>query len=132
VLLPQLAEIVLIAEGAVAAQAQVAEANLLRVVSKADTPWLGDTIGLAIDHESVEMAVGPAEGDLQHVMEVGDGSLAADEQPAPDRRADLDERDVKLVDFQVGRSVGYRVLPSSASITTRRAWHDEASMTPYC
>jgi len=82
--------------------------------------------------QSVEMAVGPAEGDLQHIMEIGDGSLAADEQPAPDRRADLDERDVKLVDFQVGRSVGYRVLPSSASITTRRAWHDEASMTPYC
>ena len=46
----------------------------------------------------------PAQSDLQGGMQVGDGAVAADEQPAPDQRADAAQGDAQLVhDGFVGR-----------------------------
>jgi len=89
-MLPAVAKIVLVAEPHVEPQAQVAQAHLLRVVGKKDATGLGDAVLLAMDHKAVEVGVGPAEGDLEDVMQVGERGVAADEQSAPDGGADVE------------------------------------------
>jgi hypothetical protein len=111
-MLPEIAEVVLVAEAAVDAQAQVTEAHLPWIVGKADAARLGDAVVLAVDHKAVQVGVGPVEGNLEDVVEVGDGGIAANEQPAPDRRADLKQRGVELLDRYSGRKVGHRTLLS--------------------
>src|SRR5262249_13542682 len=56
------------------------------------------TIIPAVNAEAMEMGVAPSEGDLDDVMELGDGTLAADQDPSPDHGADLADPDVELVD----------------------------------
>src|SRR6478752_2481168 len=46
----------------------------------------------------MEMGVAPAEGDLDDVMELGNGALAADQDSPPDHGADLAAPDVELID----------------------------------
>jgi hypothetical protein len=84
---------------------------LPRIVGKADAAQLGDAVGLAVNDKAVEMGVGPAEGDLEHGVEVGDRGIITDEQPAPDRRAALDQSDVELIDLHARKSVSHRVVP---------------------
>ena len=50
----------------------------------------------------MQMGVIPAHGDLQGIMEVGDGAVAAHQEPAPDQRRDLAQPDVELIDFYNG------------------------------
>ena len=83
-----------------------------RIVGKADAAQLGDAVGLAVNDKAVEMGVGPAEGDLEHGVEVGDRGITTDEQPAPDGGADLEQSGVELIDLHAGRSVSHRVVPA--------------------
>lgn len=52
--------------------------------------------------EAVEVGVGPGEGDLDGGMEVGEGVVAADQEPSPDHGADRADPDVELVDLGCG------------------------------
>ena len=89
-MLSEVAKIVLVAEAHVEPQALLAEAHLLRVVGKKAAAGLGDAVLLAMDHKAVEVRVGPAEGDLEDVMQVGDRGVAANEQSAPDGGVDVE------------------------------------------
>src|SRR6266496_3096089 len=46
----------------------------------------------------MEMEIAPIEGDLQRVMEIGDGAGLCDQQAPPDQRADLAQHHPQLID----------------------------------
>ena len=48
-----------------------------------------DLLVTAVDAEAMEMGVAPAEGDLDDVMELGDGTPTVDQDASPDHGADL-------------------------------------------
>jgi hypothetical protein len=48
-----------------------------------------------VDVEAVEVGVGPAEGNLEGVMEVGERTVAADQEPPPDHGADVADPDME-------------------------------------
>jgi hypothetical protein len=41
-----------------------------------------------VDPELVEVGIRPPESDLEDMVQVGDGTVTADEQTSPDHRAD--------------------------------------------
>jgi hypothetical protein len=47
----------------------------------------------------MEMVAFPAHGDLEGIMQVGNGTIAAHEKASPDERTDLSQPDMELVDF---------------------------------
>ena len=47
----------------------------------------------------MEVKVAPIECDLEQVVQRGDAAVAAHMQTAPNRRVDLEEQDVELVNF---------------------------------
>ena len=51
-----------------------------------------------MNEEAVQVAIIPAHHDLERVMEIGQALVTAHQHAPPDRRADLQEEDVKLVD----------------------------------
>src|SRR5215813_5511676 len=59
---------------------------------------IGVAVALAVDDEAVHMGVGPAEGDLDDGVQLGDGCRITHQQVAPDQRADSVETDAELVD----------------------------------
>jgi hypothetical protein len=78
---------------------QVAEPDLLWVIAKPETPVSGHAIRLAVNKKAVQMRVVPAHHDLESVMQIGQALVARHEHAPPDRWADFQEENVKLVDF---------------------------------
>jgi hypothetical protein len=91
-------EVVLVDEALARAKAEIGQAYLVWIVGEAHPTRVGNTVTLAVDHEAVEVRVGPAEGSLDAGVEVRDGGLTRDQESAPDQRADSVEPDAKLVD----------------------------------
>jgi hypothetical protein len=58
-------------------------------------------IPLALDTELVEMGVGPPHGDLEDVVQIGNGTVTADEQAPPDHRADAQEDHFEVVHSEI-------------------------------
>src|SRR6266545_2966585 len=56
------------------------------------------TIIFAMNAKPMEMEIAPIEGDLQRVMEIGDGAGLCDQQAPPDQRADLAQHHPQLID----------------------------------
>ena len=52
----------------------------------------------------MQVQVAPVKGNLQGVMEVGDGAITADPEPSPYHRADAANPDMDLVDLNAVRS----------------------------
>jgi len=71
----------------------------------ADVAPLGVGLGVAVwaDLEHVEVAVGPAHGALEDVVELGEGEVAGDEDAAPDGRGGAEQNDFKLIGMRGGR-----------------------------
>jgi hypothetical protein len=96
--LPAVVEVILIGEALVCAEAEIRQADLCGLVGKADPAELGDAVVLAVDHKAMQMGVGPAEGDLDAMVQVGTGRGGMHQEPAPDERADRTEPKAKLKD----------------------------------
>ena len=62
-------------------------------------PIRAHAVLLATNHKTVEVKVAPIECDLEQVMQRGDAAIAAHVQTPPNRRVDLEEQDVELVNF---------------------------------
>jgi hypothetical protein len=87
----------------------------VRIVAKADATDAAATVVFATDAKAMQVGVIPAHGDLQGIMEIGDGAITADQQPAPDQRCDLTQPDVQLIDF----------IMDEGSLIAWQAYHDE-------
>jgi hypothetical protein len=61
---------------------------------------MGDAVFTSLDDEAVQVLVSPAQGELEGGMQVGNGGVAANQQAAPDQRADAAEHDPQLDDHR--------------------------------
>ena len=85
---PAGSEVVLVGEALTLVQAQTAQGDPVRVVAEAYPADVADALLASLDHKAMEVVVAPAEGRLQSGVEVGDGAVCPDQEPAPDQRAD--------------------------------------------
>ena len=85
---PAVGEVVFVHEALAGSKAEIGEANLMGVVAEAEAARVADAVLASMDHEAVEVLVAPAEDELQGGVEVGDGAVAPDQNPAPDQGAD--------------------------------------------
>jgi hypothetical protein len=95
-MLPAIGEVVLVPEALTQAQPEIAEPHAARVGAAAIP------VAAPLDDKTVKVLITPAESCLRSGMQVGQGTVAADEQPAPDQRADVPQDDVQLVDHRLG------------------------------
>ena len=108
---PGIAEVILVEEPFVAAELEAVEPDRVGIVSEPGSPDPAEAIVAAVDAEAVEVGVGPAEGDLDGRMEIGQGAVAADQEPPPDHGANLADPDMELVDLGrgfIGHGLGQR------------------------
>jgi hypothetical protein len=70
----------------------------------------------------MQVGVIPAHGDLQGMMKIGDGAVAAHQNPAPDQRCDLTQPDVELIDFNDGGRLAHGIasLPRLTTMSSQR------------
>jgi hypothetical protein len=50
-----------------------------------------------VDAESMKMRVAPPQGNLEGLVKIGDGAVAANQKPAPDHGADLPQDYFELI-----------------------------------
>ena len=62
-------------------------------------PRFGDAIRLAMNKDAMQVRIVPADNDLERGMEVGKAKAPRHEHTPPNRRADFQEENVKLIDF---------------------------------
>jgi hypothetical protein len=75
---------------------EVGQAYVSGIVREADPAIMPDAVLTAVDDETVQVLVGPAQHSLESGVEIGDGTVAANEQPAPDQRTDIAQDDTQL------------------------------------
>jgi hypothetical protein len=86
-----------------------------------------NAVVFAVDVKTFQVGVRPTHGDLNGVMEVGDGVVAAQEQSATDHRADAAQGDLELVNAWRLRIrhwspiVSLRVFPNQPSVSSSAA-----------
>ena len=101
--MPQIAEIILVKKPLVDAETKLRKKHFSRVGRERGAAHPAHTVLLATNHKTVEVKVAPIECDLEQAVQRGDAAVAAHMQTPPNRRVDLEEQDVELVNF--GRSV---------------------------
>jgi hypothetical protein len=101
------------------------------IVTEADPAVMPDAVLTTMDDEAVQVLVGPAQHSLKGVVEIGDGAVAANQQAAPNKRADAPQDDAQLVHHWLGVRVRLRhcaimtpaatspVAPSPGSVHSR-------------
>jgi hypothetical protein len=76
-MLPPVAEVVLVEEPLVGAEPEVREPDRSPIGREAGSSRPVDAIVPSVDAKAVEVAVEPADGDLDRVMEAGEGVVGA-------------------------------------------------------
>jgi hypothetical protein len=102
-ILPQIAEIILVKKPLIDAETKLRKKHFPGVGRERGTAHSAHAAFLATNHETLEVIVAPIECDLEQVVQRGDAAVAAHMETPPNRRVDLEEQDVELVNF--GRSV---------------------------
>jgi hypothetical protein len=110
----------LIEEAFVGAEVKIGEMYLARVVAKAD----------ATDAEAMQVGVISAHGDLQGMMEISDGAVAAHQEPAPDQGRDLTQPHVELINFNDGGRLAHGIA-SLPRLTAMASQHN-CRQPPLC
>src|SRR5689334_15265635 len=106
----------------------------MRVVGEGHPTSIGDAVARAVNDEAVQVGIGPAEGELDGGVKLGDSRSTGDQQAAPDQRADSVEPDAELVDNSwVG---GGHIAPRSTEATGQDAvpsweWRERARRGDY-
>jgi hypothetical protein len=102
-MLPAVTEIVFVDEPVVLGMEEIAKADLLFIMRLGHPGEIcgpvvrvGGLVGLLLKPESVKMAIGPAEGELEDVVQLGQFYRGRDKQAAPDGGPDVEERDLQL------------------------------------
>ncbi len=105
-MLPEVAHVILIDEPLPLAQPEGSQGDLAWIVGKADASIAVDAIRLAMNAELMQMQVLPAHGDLQHIVQLGDGCVTGDEQAPPDQGSDVTQRHLELIHRDGCRCLG--------------------------
>ena len=98
-MLPQITEIILIKKPLVDAETKLRKKHFPGVGRERGAAHPVHVVLLATNHKTVEVKVAPIECDLEQAVQRGDAAVAAHMQTAPNRRVDLEEQDVELVNF---------------------------------
>jgi hypothetical protein len=77
VVLPEIVEIVFIKKALTQPESEAGQKNLFRIVVKPDATLMSDSVVLAVNMKAMEVEIAPAHGDLDGVMEIGNGLIAA-------------------------------------------------------
>ena len=107
VVAPAVGQVVLVQEALANPETEGGEADRSRVVGEAEAASVADAVFAPVDKEAVEVVVAPVEDELQGGVKFGDRAVAADQDPAPDQRADAVQHHPELVDDRTGRR-GFR------------------------
>lgn len=78
-MLPEVAHVVLVDEPLALPQPEVGQTDLVRIVGKEQPAAARDAVLPTMHPKAVQMQIFPAHGNLQHVMEFGDGRVAGDQ-----------------------------------------------------
>lgn len=97
-MLPSITEVIFIDKALVLTKANVSESYLAWMIDKPIAPDFRDAIALVSDTKFVEMRIGPAHGDLKRVMQIRNATVVANQQAAPDHRADFPQPYPQLID----------------------------------
>jgi hypothetical protein len=96
VMLPIVAEVVLVLEHLPLVAEKFAQAPPPFVPHLRGVPGIGDPILLLSESEEMEMVVLPSHDLLDHAMEAGEGDRSGNQKAPPDRRQDLPQFDPEL------------------------------------
>ena len=96
---PQIAEIILIKKPLIDAETKLRKKHFPSVGRERGAAHPAHAVLLAMNHKTVDVKVAPIECDLEQVVQRGDAAVAAHVQTPPNRRVDLEEQDVELVNF---------------------------------
>lgn len=97
----RLAEVIFIEKALVDLKVEIAQADLFWIGGKSDPTVMADAIILSINVKLIELRIGPAKRDLEHIVKIGNRAIVANQQPTPDHRTDLAQPYVNLVRFGV-------------------------------
>ena len=96
-MLPVIAKVVGVEKALVHTKLKITEIHLGRVIGKDHPPAMINAIVLAVDEESMEMCIGPAHDELQNIMEIGYGTVAADKNASPNLGVNATQPNAKLI-----------------------------------
>ena len=96
-MLPVVAEVVGVEKALVHTKLKITKIHVGRVIGKDHPPTMINAIVLAVDEEGMEMRIGPAHDELQNIVEIGDGTVAADKNASPNRGANATQPNAKLI-----------------------------------
>src|SRR5579872_5291487 len=97
--LPAISQVIFINPAFFAAEMEVTESHLMRIVAEAYAAGLPDPIRLAPNEKLVQMFISPAKGNLERVMELGNGVVAAHQEATPYLGTDFADPDTQLIDL---------------------------------
>ena len=98
--LPEIAEIVLIQEAFIDAKVQVGQLDFPCIVAAEPAEAWHGVVFLA-NAKTMEMEVRPVEADLQDDVKIGEGAVGSYEKAPPEHRVDLPNPDVDTVSFEL-------------------------------
>jgi hypothetical protein len=90
--LPVVVEVVLIKKPLTHPELEVRQVNRLRVIVKRQTSPVAHAIVFPVNVEAVQMGVGPTEGNLECIVEIGDRAVTANQQSPPDDGTDASQK----------------------------------------
>ncbi len=96
-MLPAIGQVLLIHPSFFAAEVEVAEPHLMRIVAETYAAGLPHPIRFASNEELVQMLICPAQRNLKRVMKLGNGAVAARQEATPDLWTDLSYPDPQLI-----------------------------------
>jgi hypothetical protein len=123
--LPRVAKIILVEESLVEAELEAVEPDLACISGERKAADPANALVAAVDAEAVEVGVGPAEGDLEGVMEGCQRAVATDQEPPPDHGADLADPDMEQIDLGdglIGHDLGQRTRSRPRSSAPGLSW----------
>src|SRR5258708_6101838 len=96
-MLPAIDQVILVDPPFFAAEVEVTQSHLMRIVAEAYSSRFPYPVWLASNGELMQMLIRPAKSNLKYIIELGNGAVAAHEQATPDLRTDLSYSDAQLI-----------------------------------
>jgi hypothetical protein len=131
-MLPPVSQIIFINPRFLPAEVEVPQPDLVRIVVEAHSSGSADPVRFPANEELVQMLIRPAERNLQRVMQLGNGAVAAHEQTTPNLGTDVAYPDTQLIHLHdlICAAHALPLLQSSLSRVYRHRLRKESQMGP--